>query len=438
MVEGVRVLVVDPDDEVAEECTSVFASHGWLVDRARTFDEALGLGKTWIYDVAIIELTLPDRAGTDAWSQLNSLQPQLCGIITTKSLSLYTSVQVLERNIVAYLLKPLQMGLLYSLVDETTKSAASQQATNGMARKLINLSALMSSLTQVEQPQELLSVACVNLPTIIRSDLLIASLGRADPPQEDWRVFSFLTPPRSLTEAQSEFVGRAIRACIDGQRQIRYGSAAAGAEDGVIPGDLGINNVAAVPLLSPRRSHGALAIVKMAESTGGFNLVDVELLTAIARVVALALDNAVLAREEIVDQATGAYSSSFLSHFVQVETKRRERFPRRFSMLHLGVEHAQTRGGGDQRLHGDELRTVVELARRRLRSTDFIARDSSERLTVMLAEADDAAALRVAARLKQSVEHDLSRLSGGQAQIDAFVVSDWDSVAPRGQVGVSS
>jgi DNA-binding response OmpR family regulator len=94
-----RILLLDPDDEVASQL--VESGPPWIVERARSLAEALELAATFSYHLAIIDMMLRDGVGTDAWIALSRGQPDLFGIMTTSSPSLHAHVNPNNDRILA-------------------------------------------------------------------------------------------------------------------------------------------------------------------------------------------------------------------------------------------------------------------------------------------------------------------------------------------------
>ena len=61
--EGVRILVVDPDDRLRASLRAVFLKRGWKVDPARTSDEALQRLGAHVYDAILMDIHLPGATG---------------------------------------------------------------------------------------------------------------------------------------------------------------------------------------------------------------------------------------------------------------------------------------------------------------------------------------------------------------------------------------
>ena len=115
--ELIRVLWIDPDDHIYNQCVPVLTRPGWSITRAHTFLDALEFSIKSAFDFAIIELNLPDAVGTDVWRHIKMLYPDILGIITTGSPSLRSLINVAEPGILGYLLKPLEVNAVGDMID---------------------------------------------------------------------------------------------------------------------------------------------------------------------------------------------------------------------------------------------------------------------------------------------------------------------------------
>ena len=115
----VRVLWLDPDVQAVAQQVVQLERPTWSITQAQTFLDALEHMTRAAFDLAIIDLKLPDAVGTDVWQHIKKLNLQMRGIITTSSPSLRQFVAVDEPGILAYLLKPLEMESVVALLDQT-------------------------------------------------------------------------------------------------------------------------------------------------------------------------------------------------------------------------------------------------------------------------------------------------------------------------------
>ena len=118
MAEPVRVLWIDPDTLSVAGYAGLLERRGWIVALAESFQQAVDLLGRASYDVAIIELGLPDAIGSDAWHEIHQAHPLMQGIITTRSPSLRAYVDPFEPGVVAYLLKPLDIDSVAAITNQ--------------------------------------------------------------------------------------------------------------------------------------------------------------------------------------------------------------------------------------------------------------------------------------------------------------------------------
>jgi ActR/RegA family two-component response regulator len=119
LAEPVRVLWVDPDILSVIGYAVLLERRGWIVDLAQSFDYALQLLGRATYDIAILELRLPDAIGSDAWYEIHQVHPLMQGIITTRSSSLRAYVNPLGPGILAYLLHPLDIDSFAAIIHQS-------------------------------------------------------------------------------------------------------------------------------------------------------------------------------------------------------------------------------------------------------------------------------------------------------------------------------
>lgn len=116
MSDSLRLLWLDPDDETVAAGTPILRDQGWTVDQACNLVEALDHLSRASYHVVILDLQLPDHLGTDAWGYIRRLAPNIVGIMTTRSPSLFNLIRVDSPGLTAYLRKPLSMPVVVRII----------------------------------------------------------------------------------------------------------------------------------------------------------------------------------------------------------------------------------------------------------------------------------------------------------------------------------
>jgi len=103
--EPVKILVIDDDEGIRVTLSDILEEHGYLVTCAGTGQEALNYIRETAYNIAVVDLKLPDMVGTEVLKKMKLRQPDAEGIIFTAHASLETALEVMGEA-GAYIRKP--------------------------------------------------------------------------------------------------------------------------------------------------------------------------------------------------------------------------------------------------------------------------------------------------------------------------------------------
>jgi len=115
---GSRILIVDDDRIILSILTKFLQKAGYQTDVAETSREALEKVKNQCYDVAIMDIKLPDMEGTDLLLIMNRTSPRMTKIMMTGFASKENRERSLNRGADAYLVKPIAPQQLLSTIKE--------------------------------------------------------------------------------------------------------------------------------------------------------------------------------------------------------------------------------------------------------------------------------------------------------------------------------
>ena len=121
--EKLRILVVDDDKGITESLSILLESEGYCVDVAHTIKEAIEKSYENYYNLAILDIKLPDGDGTSLLNTLREISPKTMKIMLTGYPILKNAVDSLNDGAVAYLIKPVDAKKLL----ETIKSKIEEQ-----------------------------------------------------------------------------------------------------------------------------------------------------------------------------------------------------------------------------------------------------------------------------------------------------------------------
>jgi two-component system response regulator PilR (NtrC family) len=121
MGERARILVVDDDESIRTVLATILEEKGYAVDTAENGNEGIEKTQTNFYNLALIDIRLPDMQGTQVLAKMKDTAPKIRKIIITGFPSLQNSVEALNKGAHAYIMKPFDMDNVLKTVEEQLK-----------------------------------------------------------------------------------------------------------------------------------------------------------------------------------------------------------------------------------------------------------------------------------------------------------------------------
>ena len=128
------ILVVDDDESICENLRKILISKGYDVSVAYNGNEAIKKSKKKYFNLALLDIKLPDMEGTDLLIELVKLSPKTMKIMITGFASIDNVVKSLNRGADGYLMKPVKTEELLRIIDE---KLSEQKAAVGMTKEKI-------------------------------------------------------------------------------------------------------------------------------------------------------------------------------------------------------------------------------------------------------------------------------------------------------------
>jgi DNA-binding NtrC family response regulator len=113
-----RILVVDDDESIRNSLAVILEDEGYVVDVAKNGSEALRKSEATVYNVALIDIRLPDMDGTEILTRMRDTVPKVRKIMITGYPSLQNAIEAVNRKADAYILKPVEVEKLLGTVRE--------------------------------------------------------------------------------------------------------------------------------------------------------------------------------------------------------------------------------------------------------------------------------------------------------------------------------
>jgi DNA-binding NtrC family response regulator len=127
-MENLRILVVDDDETIRTTMKAILEDEGYQVDLAGTGKEAIQKTQEKTYNVALLDIRLPDIEGVELLKLLKDSIPKTRKIMVTGYPSMQNAIGALNKNADAYLLKPVDVEKLLSVVKEQLQAQRSERS----------------------------------------------------------------------------------------------------------------------------------------------------------------------------------------------------------------------------------------------------------------------------------------------------------------------
>ncbi|MGB9684444.1 MAG: response regulator [Candidatus Bathyarchaeales archaeon] len=118
MVENARILVVDDDENIRKVLTMILEDEGYTVDTAETAKKAIEKTRKNFYNLALIDIRLPDMEGIELLTKMRDTTPKMRKIIITGYPTLQNAIEAVNRGADAYILKPFDVNKVLATIKE--------------------------------------------------------------------------------------------------------------------------------------------------------------------------------------------------------------------------------------------------------------------------------------------------------------------------------
>jgi DNA-binding NtrC family response regulator len=123
------ILIVDDEAGVRSTLRLVLEHEGYLVADVDNGKKAVKACEKSLFDVALIDIELPDMKGTELLDKLKKIQPKMIRIIITGYPTFESAVKAVNEGADAYVLKPFKVETLL----ETIKKLLTEKTNEYMS-----------------------------------------------------------------------------------------------------------------------------------------------------------------------------------------------------------------------------------------------------------------------------------------------------------------
>jgi len=113
-----RILIVEDDENIRETLSTILQQKGYNTETAKNGEEAIQKSKAKFFNLALLDIKLPDMEGTKLLITMHENLPKMMKIMITGYPSLENAVEALNLGADAYIIKPVKPEKLLALIEE--------------------------------------------------------------------------------------------------------------------------------------------------------------------------------------------------------------------------------------------------------------------------------------------------------------------------------
>jgi two-component system response regulator PilR (NtrC family) len=121
------ILVVDDDAGVREMLSSILSDEGYMVETAENGKQAVKFVEKMSFDLALVDIKLPDMKGTELLQMLKQRRPKMVKIIITGYPSLENAIGAVNEGAEGYVLKPFNVPKLLETIKRHMDEKAGEE-----------------------------------------------------------------------------------------------------------------------------------------------------------------------------------------------------------------------------------------------------------------------------------------------------------------------
>ena len=123
----VRILIVDDDENIRKTMKAILEDEGYLVDMATNGKEAVQKTNESTYNLALLDIRLPDMEGVELLKLMKNNVPRTRKIMVTGFPSMQNAIGAINKNADGYLVKPVDVEKLLETVKEQLQLQAEEK-----------------------------------------------------------------------------------------------------------------------------------------------------------------------------------------------------------------------------------------------------------------------------------------------------------------------
>ena len=115
------IFIIDDDENIWKVLKTIFEDEGYLVEIADTAKKGIERSEKTFYNLALIDVRLPDMEGIELLTKMRNTKPKMRKIIVTGHPKLQNAISAVNKSADAYVMKPFEVEKILQTIQEQLK-----------------------------------------------------------------------------------------------------------------------------------------------------------------------------------------------------------------------------------------------------------------------------------------------------------------------------
>lgn len=398
-----RVLVVDDDAFFRVLCSDILTNGGFFVKTATTGVAAVSIVENEPVDIVITDLVMPDMDGLEVLQRTKQHNTLIDVIVVTGHGSIETAIEALKTGAFDYIRKPLNEDELLHTVNSCMEKKKLLEENQEM-RQSLKLFEVSRAVTATLDISKLYNITLDALLQIVPGEAGIIFFYEDEMKKLDIKAIRHLGlySGERVVEVFKHRYERELKGLSNISVILR---AELNSDEEALSG---FNSFLIAPLVKGQSTIGFVLILSKGEKDV-YSLREIKNATFIVEHAAGAFENAQKYAEAkemaFIDSLTNLFNAKYLDNALDKELKRADRLMMPVTVLFLDLDNFKRINDQNDHLIGS--RVLIEVGKillKCVREVDTVIRYGGDEYVVILIDADYDVAMRVAERIRLSIE----------------------------------
>jgi len=116
LTDSARILIIDDDENIRRVLETILTDEGYTVESADTATKGIEKSQNAFFNIALVDVRLPDMEGIDLLPKLRNTKPKMRKIIVTGYPTLQNAMSAVNNGANAYVMKPFDVEKILNTI----------------------------------------------------------------------------------------------------------------------------------------------------------------------------------------------------------------------------------------------------------------------------------------------------------------------------------